>query len=130
MQHLKKFLDYFSNHGQIALPAIEKTHLNQKESVEELAEVMLPWAENHLGENWVKNLVDGYIYMLMDVNRSQAEYERRGKYLNKNYLIKDLVFLLKESVQLFQLIHLYQYLARLNNLYHLKLRLSTLIMIL
>ena len=85
MQHLKKFLDYFSNHGQIALPAIEKTHLNQKESFEELAEVMLPWAENHLGEDWVKILVDGYIYMLMDVNRSQAEYERRGKYLNKSY---------------------------------------------
>ena len=85
MQHLKKLLDYFSNHGQIALPAIEKTHLNQKESVEELAEVMLPWAENHLGEDWVKILVDGYIYMLMDINRSQAEYERRGKYLNKSY---------------------------------------------
>ena len=85
MQHLKKVLDYFSNHGQIALPAIEKTHLNQKESVEELAAVMLPLAENHLGEDWVKILVDGYIYMLMDINRSQVDYERRGKYLNKSY---------------------------------------------
>ena len=85
MQHLKKVLDYFSNHGQIALPAIEKTHLNQKESVEELAAVMLPLAENHLGEDWVKILVDGYIYMLMDINRSQVDYECRGKYLNKSY---------------------------------------------
>jgi 2-polyprenyl-3-methyl-5-hydroxy-6-metoxy-1,4-benzoquinol methylase len=85
VQHLKKVLDYFSDHGQIALPAIEKTHLNEKESVEELAAVMLPLAENHLGEDWVKILVDGYIYMLMDINRSQVDYERRGKYLNKSY---------------------------------------------
>lgn len=85
MQNLKKFLDYFSNHGQAALPSIIKTHLNQRESFEELAELMLSWAEKHLGENWTKILVDGYIYMLMDINRSQAEYERRGNYLNKSY---------------------------------------------
>ncbi len=85
MQNLKKFLDYFSSHGQVALPSIKKTHLNQQESFEELAEIMLSWAEKHLGEDWTKILVDGYLYMLMDVNRSQAEYERRGKYLNKSY---------------------------------------------
>ena len=72
MQNLKKFLDYFSNHGQIALPAIQKTHINQQESFEELAEIVLSLAKRHLGENWIKTLVDGYLYMLIDINRSQA----------------------------------------------------------
>ena len=85
MQNLKKFLDYFSNHGQIALPAIQKTHINQQESFEELAEIVLSLAKRHLGENWIKTLVDGYLYMLIDINHSQADYERRGKYLNKSY---------------------------------------------
>ncbi len=46
---------------------------------------MLNWAENHLGENWNKVLADGYLHFLMDVNRSQVEYERRGNYMNKSY---------------------------------------------
>jgi len=85
VQNLKKLLDYFSKHGQVALPAIQNTRLNQQESFEELTKIMLTWAENHLGESWTKILVDGYLYMLMDVNRSQIEYECRGKYLNKSY---------------------------------------------
>ncbi|MBT6601960.1 MAG: methyltransferase domain-containing protein [Nitrospina sp.] len=46
---------------------------------------MLNWAENHIGENWQKVLADGYLHFLIDVNRSQVEYERRGNYLNKSY---------------------------------------------
>ena len=85
MSNLEKFLDYFSQHCQIYFPAIQNTHLNHQKSFEELAQVMLNWAENHLGENWSKVLADGYLHFLMDVNRSQVEYERRGNYMNKSY---------------------------------------------
>ncbi|HCX25129.1 MAG TPA: hypothetical protein DHN29_24665 [Cytophagales bacterium] len=85
MSNLEKFLDYFSQHCQVYFPAIQNTHLNHQKSFEELAQVMLNWAENHLGENWNKVLADGYLHFLMDVNRSQVEYERRGNYMNKSY---------------------------------------------
>ena len=85
MQNLNKFLDYFSRHGQVALPAIQKNHINQKESFEELAEIMLTWAKSQLGENWIQTLVDGYFFMLMDMNRSQIEYEDRGEYSKKSF---------------------------------------------
>ena len=85
MPNLEKFLDYFSQHCQVYFPAIQNTHLNHRKSFEELAPIMLNWAENHLGENWSKVLADGYLHFLMDVNRSQIEYERRGNYVGKSY---------------------------------------------
>ena len=85
MTNCEKFLDHFSQYCQIYFPAIKNTQLNNRSSFEELARIMLDWAENHIGENWQKVLADGYLHFLMDVNRSQVEYERRGKYLNKSY---------------------------------------------
>jgi 2-polyprenyl-3-methyl-5-hydroxy-6-metoxy-1,4-benzoquinol methylase len=85
MTNVENFLDYFSKHCQVCFPAIQQTHLNHKESFEELAEITLGWAEGHLGKNWCKPLADGYLHFLMDVTRSQIEYERRGHYLNKSY---------------------------------------------
>ena len=85
MLNLEKFLDYFSQHCQVYFPAIQNTHLNHRKSFEELAPIMLNWAKNHLGENWCKLLADGYLHFLMDVTRSQIEYEYRGSYLNKSY---------------------------------------------
>ncbi len=85
MTNCEKFLDYFSQHCQIYFPAIKGTQLNNPKSFEELTRIMLKWAENHIGENWEKTLADGYLHFLMDVNRSQIEYERHGNYLNKSY---------------------------------------------
>ena len=85
MTNCEKFLDHFSQHCQIYFPAIKNTQRNNQSSFEELTRIMLNWAENHIGENWQKVLADGYLHFLMDVNRSQVEYERRGNYLNKSY---------------------------------------------
>ena len=85
MTNVEKFLDYFSQHCQVYYPSIKKTHLNHRKSFEELTQIMFNWAENHLGENWTEVLAKGYTHFLMDVNRSQIEYERRGNYLNKSY---------------------------------------------
>ena len=85
MTNCEKFLDYFSQYCQIYFPGIKNTQINNRSSFEELTRIMLNWAENHIGENWQKVLADGYLHFLMDVNRSQVEYERRGNYLNKSY---------------------------------------------
>jgi 2-polyprenyl-3-methyl-5-hydroxy-6-metoxy-1,4-benzoquinol methylase len=85
MTNCEKFLNYFSQHCQVYFPAIRDTHFNNQTSFEELAQIMLSLAEKHLGENWEKVLANGYLSYIMDVNRSQIEYERRGNYLNKKY---------------------------------------------
>ena len=85
MTNCEKFLDYFSQYCQIYFPAIKSTQLHNRRSFEELTRIMLNWAENQIGKNWQKVLADGYLHFLMDVNRSQVEYERRGNYLNKSY---------------------------------------------
>ena len=85
MTNCENFLDYFSQYCQIYFPAIKSTQLHNRRSFEELTRIMLNWAENQIGKNWQKVLADGYLHFLMDVNRSQVEYERRGNYLNKSY---------------------------------------------
>ena len=85
MTNFEKLLDYFEQHCQVYFPAIRSTRVNNKSSFEQLSQIMLGWAEKHIGKGWEKVLADGYIHFLMDVNRSQVEYERRGNYLNKSY---------------------------------------------
>ena len=85
MTNFEKLLDYFEQHCQVYFPAIRNTRVNNKSSFDQLAKIMLGWAEKHIGKGWEKVLADGYVHFLMDVNRSQVEYERRGSYLYKKY---------------------------------------------
>jgi ubiquinone/menaquinone biosynthesis C-methylase UbiE len=83
--NFEKLLDYFERHCQVYFPSIRNTRVNNISSFDQLAQIMLGWAENHIGKGWEKVLADGYVHFLMDVNRSQVEYERRGSYLYKKY---------------------------------------------
>jgi len=83
--NFKNFLDYFEQHCQVYFPSIRNTRVNNISSFDQLSQIMLGWAESHIGKGWEKVLADGYVHFLMDVNRSQVEYERRGHYLYKNY---------------------------------------------
>ena len=85
MTNFEKLFDYFEQHCQVYFPAIRNTRVNNKSSFDQLAKIMLSWAEKHIGKGWEKVLADGYVHFLMDVNRSQVEYERRGHYLFKKY---------------------------------------------
>jgi len=85
MTNFEKFLDYFEQHCQVYFPSIRNTRLNNISSFDQLSQIMLGWAENQIGKGWEKVLADGYVHFLMDVNRSQIEYERRGHYLYEKY---------------------------------------------
>ena len=85
MTNFEKFLDYFEQHCQVYFPSIRNTRVNNISSFDQLSQIMLGWAENHIGKGWEKVLADGYVHFLMDVNRSQIEYERRGHYLYEKY---------------------------------------------
>jgi 2-polyprenyl-3-methyl-5-hydroxy-6-metoxy-1,4-benzoquinol methylase len=51
----------------------------------ELGTLMLGWAKNFLGDNYITTLIDGYASFVLDVNRSQLKYEMNKKYINKTY---------------------------------------------
>lgn len=51
----------------------------------ELGERALAWAEGTLGASWLEVVCDGYAYFVMDANKEQALYERRGHYRNRSY---------------------------------------------
>jgi 2-polyprenyl-3-methyl-5-hydroxy-6-metoxy-1,4-benzoquinol methylase len=46
---------------------------------------MARWAESYLGPGFERVLADGYQAFVLDVNRSQAEYERAGRYRHSAY---------------------------------------------
>ena len=46
---------------------------------------MTQWAENYIGPGFEKTLAEGYVAFVLDVNRSQAEYERLGRYKHSKY---------------------------------------------
>ncbi len=85
LNNTDRFIEYFSEHCQVYFPAIERTRTHYQTSFDTLSERLLDWAVDHLGEGWEKILAEGYMHFLMDVNRSQMEYERRGHYRNKSY---------------------------------------------
>lgn len=51
----------------------------------ELGGLMLSWAKNYLGNNYIEILINGYASFVLDVNRSQLKYEIDNKYTNKTY---------------------------------------------
>jgi 2-polyprenyl-3-methyl-5-hydroxy-6-metoxy-1,4-benzoquinol methylase len=85
LNNLNQFIEYFSEHCQVYFPAIERTRTHHKDSFDDLGGRLLGWAVDYLGEGWEQTLAEGYMHFLMDVNRSQMEYERRGHYRNKSY---------------------------------------------
>jgi SAM-dependent methyltransferase len=64
---------------------IRRTYTADPELFREFAEPMLRWAQSALGEEWANKLIDGYGSFVIDVNRSQEEYERSGHYKHNSY---------------------------------------------
>lgn len=85
MSFIDQFLDYFSRNCQVYFPAVSRARENHSLSFDVLGERLLGWAAKHIGEGWEEVLAEGYMHFLMDVNRSQMEYERRGHYKSKTY---------------------------------------------
>ncbi|QPJ65214.1 MAG: class I SAM-dependent methyltransferase [Candidatus Nitrohelix vancouverensis] len=85
MKLIDRFLEHFSDRCQVYYPAIEKARRRHPDTFDALGETLLGWASQKLGDGWEETLSAGYMHFLMDVNRSQMEYERRGHYPNKSY---------------------------------------------
>lgn len=85
MKYTDTFLKYLQFSKPLYFKSVKKCYDENNELFIEVAESLLEWSANFLGEAYLKTLADGYVYFLNDVNRSQIYYERNLKYKNKSY---------------------------------------------
>jgi SAM-dependent methyltransferase len=85
MNNTDIFLKHFECSHSLYAKSIKKNYLNNSVAFESLAEDMLLWAKNILGEDYLNILASGYVHFVNDVNRSQHQYEKDLKYKNKSY---------------------------------------------
>ncbi len=74
------FLDYLQSEAPAFYSRVLQAAQAHPVLFGNLAEEMLGCADALLGKAAVKTLVDGYMSFVIDVNRSQMEYEKRGRY--------------------------------------------------
>jgi len=79
------FLAYFGREAPVFAKHIHETEERQPVLFRELSEPMLGWARQVIGDDWCQTLANGYIAFLVDVNRSQKEYERDLHYRSSSY---------------------------------------------
>lgn len=83
--HVASFLHYMTEQAPAFADAVLETQQRQPDLFQSLAEPMLAWAEQVIGPTWREVLVDGYMAFVIDVNMSQAKYEKRGRYEFSSY---------------------------------------------
>lgn len=80
-----EFLSFLGDHYPVYAGSIAENERRNREQFHALAERMLGWAETILGQDYLRVLADGYVTFVNDVNRSQVEYEERGRYEHSSY---------------------------------------------
>ena len=65
--------------------SVQETAARHPVLFNELAERMLTWARLVIGEGWCETVAQGYLMLVTDANRSQADYERSGRYRFSSY---------------------------------------------
>lgn len=81
----ESFLEYINKNKKIFYPSIYKNYKKNPELFSELGNLMLNWATAYLEKETNNVLTDGYSYFVLDVNKSQMNYEKNGAYVNKSY---------------------------------------------
>lgn len=79
------FLAYLERVAPAFAKRVLETEERHPELFRELAEPMLGWAREVIGEDWCATLANGYVSVLVDTNRGQYEYERQQHYRCSSY---------------------------------------------
>lgn len=83
--NLEKFLAEFAKNRLFGPKVLDNRERNAA-LFDELGGVMVGWAADYLGsEDFAPVLIGGYNSFVLDVGKSQMEYERQGAYKNKTY---------------------------------------------
>lgn len=79
------FLTTFRHRAKQYAKRIERAQVKNPESFSALGEIILQFAENVIGDEYIDVLIDGYIFFVNNVNRHQIEYEQNKRYKYSNY---------------------------------------------
>jgi|SRR5208283_1535965 len=79
------FLAYLMREAPVYAKQVQETAARAPVLFHQLAEPMLTWASGAIGADWCETLAHGYMAIVVDVNRCQAEYTRRGRYQFSTY---------------------------------------------
>lgn len=79
------FLAYLEQEAPVYAKQVQETAARAPVLFNQLAESMLTWASGAIGAGWCETLANGYIAIVVDVNRCQAEYRRLGRYRFSTY---------------------------------------------
>jgi 2-polyprenyl-3-methyl-5-hydroxy-6-metoxy-1,4-benzoquinol methylase len=82
---VNEFLNEFEFRAKLFYPKIRQNFENNEAFFGELAEKMLSWAYNFLGDDLWPKTIEGYKKFVADVNRSQMKYEKTEEYMNASY---------------------------------------------
>lgn len=85
MTSVDEFVSTFETRKPVFAKEIRRTLEADPELFTEFASPMLSWAREAIGEQYAEKLIDGYCSFVVDVNRSQQEYERTGRYRHSSY---------------------------------------------
>jgi len=82
--NVKNFTDEFLSALKERVPAYSHHVLKLAEASPELfrefSEPMLEWANISLGKDYLDRIIDGYVFFVSEVNMSQINYEKTGRY--------------------------------------------------
>jgi SAM-dependent methyltransferase len=82
---VQQFIDGFRERSPSFAKELEATRAADAALFDELAAPILEAVSRTIGHGWIDVLSSGYAHFVIDVNRSQAQYEKRGHYANKSY---------------------------------------------
>lgn len=85
MAYVEAFKACLNERAPIFAKELDRTMVAEPVAFHKVAEPMLKAAETALGASWAEQLVDGYCEFVLDVNRSQLEYEKTGRYKNSSF---------------------------------------------
>lgn len=82
---VRQFVDGLQERSPSFTKELSATVDAEPDTFEELAAPILDAASRTLGPDWIDVLASGYTHFVVDVNRSQILYEKRGHYASKSY---------------------------------------------
>jgi len=84
-QSVDVFLTYLAREAPMFAKHVQETAARHPVLFNELAERMLTWARQVIGEGWCETVAQGYVKLVINAHAAQAYYERHGRYRFSSY---------------------------------------------
>ncbi len=84
-ENLNTLLTFVREQRPVFWRGIENTIAFDRDGFASAANPLVDWAADYLGSDFHVQLADGYAFLVMELAKSQAVYQKAGKYPNSSY---------------------------------------------